>query len=80
MDFNRYTKNALSFLKENRVFFVFLTTISIYRIVALYHFKYIDFEDANIAIMARDIMNGTRFPLYAYGVPYNAGEVIDALN
>lgn len=69
---------ALNFIKENLYFFVFLIIILSYRIVALYHFKYIDFEDANIALMARDILEGKKIPLYAYGVPYNAGEVIDA--
>ncbi len=79
MNFKYYIwLNVLNFVKENGVFSVFLLIILIYRMVALYHFKFIDFEDANIAIMSRDIINGVRVPLYAYGVPYNAGEVIDA--
>lgn len=69
---------VLNFIKENLYFSVYLIFILTYRTVAIYHFKYIDFEDANIALMARDILAGKPFPLYAYGVPYNAGEVIDA--
>jgi len=66
------------FIKENSIFLIFLLIISLLRIGFLSHFKYIDFEDANIAIMAKDILEGKNFPLYAYGVPYNAGEVVDA--